>query len=128
TEEDRACLGYLEGILTAWVHGMQARGHKSPSSLAMEAFLLVAREPGLSVTEYAKRLKAPKSTVSRDLLDLGDRNRKGEPGVGLVTSRPNRFDPRQLEYRLTPRGRALVKQIGLAFRQMERELGWDDRS
>jgi len=101
----------LHGILNEWVKGMQKYGHKSPSSLALSAFLAVAQEEGLSVTEYAKRVGVPKSTMSTHLLEIGDRNRKKEKGVGLVTSRANPSNRREREYMLTPRGRDLAEKI-----------------
>jgi hypothetical protein len=64
-QEQQILWGYFAGLLDAWIKGMQAHG--------------------LTVTEYAKRLRISKSTMSRHLLDIGDRNRKGERGMGLVT-------------------------------------------
>jgi hypothetical protein len=105
----------IEGICDAWIKGMRKHGHKSPPVNSLRAFLLVMQEEGLSVEEYSNRLKVSKSTMSRQLLDLGDRNRKGEPGVGLVTSRPNPIDRRQVEYRLTSKGRAVAAKIEQAM-------------
>jgi DNA-binding MarR family transcriptional regulator len=122
TEEHRAIAGGLGRFINAWVKGMEAHGHKSPPFLWMAAFAEVLLEPGLSVSEYAERLHVSKSTMSRALLDIGDRNRKGEPGVGLVTSRPNPLDRRQLEYMLTTKGHALAEQWGLFDEAMRREL------
>ena len=72
--------------------------------------------------EYAGRAKRSASVISRHLLDIGDRNRKGEPGLGLVTSRPNPNNRRRLEYLLTPKGRALAKQIKLALERIQEEM------
>jgi DNA-binding MarR family transcriptional regulator len=115
TEEDRKIiLGGLAGMFQAIVDGMKTRGHKSPPASYIEAFYLVAMEQGLSVEEYAARAERSISTMSRHLLDIGDRNRKMKPGLGLVTARANPLNRRRREYFLTPRGRALLNQLSLA--------------
>jgi DNA-binding MarR family transcriptional regulator len=93
---------------------MQARGHKSPPAGYLEAFYLVVIEEGLSVEEYDARAGRSISTMSRHLLDIGDRNRKMKPGLGLVTARANPLNRRRREYFLTPRGLALLEQLTLA--------------
>src|SRR5262245_42960712 len=75
------------------------------------AFLLVAQEEGLSVSEYARRANVSVSVMSRHLLDIGDRTRRGEEGFGLVTARMRPENMREHEYVLTPKGRALWAQI-----------------
>jgi DNA-binding MarR family transcriptional regulator len=100
-------------LIAAFVAGMRMHkgGPKSPPVSLLTAFLQICIEEGLSVDEYAKRAELPQSTMSRHLLDLGDRNRKMEPGLGLITSRFNRFDHRKREYMLTERGRALRDKL-----------------
>ena len=72
----------LWGVLNAFVTSVKAKGHKSPPAAYLTTFILVAREPGLSVEEYAARARAlSTSTMSRHLLDIGDRNRKGHLGL-----------------------------------------------
>jgi hypothetical protein len=51
-----------------------------------------------------KRTELPQTTMSRHLLDLGDRNGKKERGLGLITSRFNRFDHCKRDYILTETG------------------------
>lgn len=77
----------------------------------VETFLAVAEEEGLNVTEYARKMGASLNTVSRQLLDLGIRNRKGEPGWNLVVPVTDPMDLRSKSYRLTSEGRELVKKI-----------------
>jgi DNA-binding MarR family transcriptional regulator len=77
----------------------------------IQAFLLVAEKEGLSVIEYAKRGSLNPTTMSRDLLDLGDRDRKGDEGAGLVRGYDNLMDRRQKAYELTSKGRALLAAI-----------------
>jgi len=75
------------------------------------AFLLVARDEGLGVTEYAERAGVSQSVMSRHLLDIGERNRHMEEGFGLVTYRASPMELRKHEYTLTDKGRALAHQI-----------------
>ena len=64
--------------------------------------LLVAQTPGASLTELSKGSGFPLSTVSRNLLDLGARNRKREPGLGLVVTTVDDFELRKKKVHLTP--------------------------
>lgn len=81
------------------------------------AFLLVAMEEGLSVSEYAERAGVSMSVMSRHLLDIGERNRHMEEGFGLVQSRQSPLELRRNEVVLTHKGRALLRQI---IRQLEK--------
>src|SRR5262245_35557529 len=57
-------------------------------------FLLVARNPGKTVMEYAKMAGVSQSVMSRHLLDIGPRNRNMEQGFGLVEYAPSPMDLR----------------------------------
>ena len=81
-----------------------------PASM-ISAFLLVALNEGCSLREVVEMSGKPQSTVSRHLLDLGERNRKGEPGLRLVAWRIAQEELRRKEYYLTPKGRALLRRI-----------------
>jgi DNA-binding MarR family transcriptional regulator len=77
----------------------------------IQSFLLVAMDEGKSVSEYAHTAGVSKSVMSRHLLDIGERNRHMEKGLGLVQSRPNPMELRKHEYFLTPKGHALLDQL-----------------
>jgi DNA-binding MarR family transcriptional regulator len=77
----------------------------------VQAFLLVAEKEGLSVDDYARKADMSPTTMSRNLLDLGERDRKGDEGAGLVQGEDNIFDRRQKVYSLTPKGRALLAAL-----------------
>ena len=81
-----------------------------PASM-IEAFLLVALNEGCSLRDIVELSGKPQSTMSRHLLDLGERNRKMEPGLGLVAWRIAPDELRRKEYYLTPKGRALLRRI-----------------
>jgi hypothetical protein len=58
------------------------------------------------VQDYGRRFE-----VVRHVLDLGDRTRYMEAGLGLMYSRPNPDELRKHEVWLTPTGKALAKKI-----------------
>ena len=74
-------------------------------------FLTVAMSEGRSLRDYCELLSAPQSTISRHLLDLGIRNRKREPGLGLIAQEEDPHDARRNIYTLTKQGRSLVQSI-----------------
>ena len=76
-----------------------------------QTFLLVAIHEGCSLTDLMKRSGWVQSTLSRHLLDLGERNRFKEPGLGLVISRKDPMNLRKNIYTLTPKGRMLVNTL-----------------
>jgi DNA-binding MarR family transcriptional regulator len=77
----------------------------------VQAYLLVAYHEGLPVGDYAKMARIPQSTMSRTLLDIGDSDRYGGEGHGLVLGRDNPNNRREKEYFLSPKGRALMRNI-----------------
>jgi DNA-binding MarR family transcriptional regulator len=80
--------------------------------LAMvEAFLLVALYEGASLRDLCRLSGQAQSTLSRHLLDLADRNRKGGPGLKLVGWRHPPEELRRKEYFLTAKGRALRDRL-----------------
>jgi DNA-binding MarR family transcriptional regulator len=77
----------------------------------IQAFLLVAEKEGMSVADYAKKASISPTTMSRNLLDMGERDRRNEDGAGLVEGRDNILNRRERVYHLTPKGRALLASI-----------------
>jgi len=105
----------LQRLMAAIEHFRSIR-HTMPLQY-VHTFLLVARNEGLSLREYAEQAGVANSVMSRHLQDIGDRNRAMEPGFGLVTYRPHPMELRKHEYFLTPVGKALAHKIA---RTMER--------
>lgn len=91
----------------------QVRSSIDPSVPAqlVQTFIAVALDEGKSLTEYAQDIGAQKGTASRHLLDLGDRNRKMEPGYNLVDRAQHPTNLRTNVYTLTAKGKLLAKQI-----------------
>lgn len=96
------CLGGIDMFL--------AIRHTLPGHY-MRAFLLIALNEGMGVTEYAKLSGVAQSVMSRHLLDLGDKDRKGGKGLGLVTMRQDPLNLRRHQVMLTDKGRALAGAI-----------------
>lgn len=99
--------------LGAWLQGLDmflAIRHTLPGHY-MRAFMLVALDEGKGVMEYSTQSGVTQSVMSRHLLDLGDKDRLGGPGYGLVTSRQDPMNLRRHQVILTDKGRALAGSI-----------------
>jgi hypothetical protein len=78
-------------------------------------FLLVATNEGKSVTEYATMAGVSKSVMSRHILDIGERDRYMQEGMGLVTYRASPLELRRHEVYLTDKGRALLHRLARTY-------------
>jgi hypothetical protein len=86
----------------------------------IQAFLIVAEKEGLSVGEYAKRAGMSPTTMSRNLLDISERDRNYEVGPNLVVGKENVLNRREKLYSLTPKGRALLASITMSPEERKR--------
>lgn len=77
----------------------------------IRTFLMVAAEEGLGVGDYARKAGVAKSVMSRHVLDLGDFNRKREPGFELLEQHVDIMERRRHAIYLTPKGRALLERM-----------------
>jgi DNA-binding MarR family transcriptional regulator len=73
-------------------------------------------EEGKGVSEYARKVNIPAAVMTRNLLDIGDRNRRREEGYGLVTQERDKFDLRKHNAKVTPKGKALLHKVMTALR------------
>jgi DNA-binding MarR family transcriptional regulator len=83
---------------------------------AARSFLLIATEQGLSVTDLKARGGNALSSASRYHRYLGDADRRGRPGMGLVKASQSHEDTRRKALRLTPKGRRLMGQLEVILR------------
>lgn len=83
---------------------------KIPSSY-VAAFMAVAMKPGQGPTEYAKMLGTIQPIASRVLLEIGIKAREREKALGLVDRVADPNNLRQQMYYLTPKGKALFRQV-----------------
>jgi DNA-binding MarR family transcriptional regulator len=100
----------LRALIRICDYFQEAAGPTVPLAV-VEAFLLVALYEGASLKDLCRLSGAAQSTLSRHLLDLADRNRKGEPGLKLVGWRHPPEELRRKEYFLTAKGRALRDRL-----------------
>lgn len=107
TEEEEAGIKRLERALR------QVRTAIDPTvpTQLVQAFLAVGLNEGQTLTDLAELLGTNISTASRQLLDLGERNRKMEPGYGLVDRKVDPMNLRVNRYTLTPKGRLLIREL-----------------
>ena len=106
SDEDKRALRDLLNCLDTFAEQKQTL-----SIQAMRAFLLVAMEEGLGVSEYANKSGIRQNVMSRHLLDIGPRDRYMEEGLDLVDQRPDPMELRKHQVRMTPKGRALAHKL-----------------
>jgi DNA-binding MarR family transcriptional regulator len=75
------------------------------------AMLLVAIDEGRAVSDYASKVNISPTVMTRNLLDIGDRNRQREEGYGLITSERDLYDLRKHNAKITAKGKALVHHV-----------------
>jgi len=110
TKEDQ--IAQVRGFLRACDYFLELNG-RFPLR-CVQAFLAVALQPGLSASDYARQYGLSASTMSRFLLDIGERNRWMEEGLGLV-ARANPHKERNAEYYLTDKGEKLLRKVLAQF-------------
>src|SRR3546814_17818920 len=87
----------LKNFRRALLQVRAAIGPTIPTQL-VQTFVDVALNEGTSLGELAELVGSNASTVSRHLLDLGERNRRMEPGDGLVDRSVDARELRQTSY------------------------------
>jgi DNA-binding MarR family transcriptional regulator len=104
-KEERKAQGIMD-ILSAF----QEHNPTMPIQMAA-SFLLVAKNEGKSLRELCDLSGVAQSTMSRHLLDLGERNRRFGEGLGLVRGDHDPMELRRKQYTLTPKGRKLFNAL-----------------
>jgi DNA-binding MarR family transcriptional regulator len=85
--------------------------HPTMSAQTAHTFLLCVLNEGASLSEIVRMSGFKLPTVSRIILDLGLRNRKREPGLGLLVTTTDPHELRKKVIKLTDKGHTLVRQI-----------------
>ena len=111
TAEEKA---YIEGLLLALEPFLEIR-HTMPLQY-VTSFLRVALEEGEGVTEYAKKADVSKTVMTRHLLDIGERDREGHEGFGLVLQKRDPQDLRINRTYVAPKGAAKMRKAISALR------------
>jgi DNA-binding MarR family transcriptional regulator len=104
--EDAKLLHKISLLMTAF-----RNVNPTMSIQVVHTLTLVALHEGLSLVELGRISGFKMATISRNILDLGLRNRKREPGYGLVESVVDPMELRKKQITLTPKGRELVRHI-----------------
>lgn len=113
TDEEKVAIGSLFQMLEPF-----REKHPTMTLQTVLSFLLVCLEEGHpGVRDYATRAGVSQTVMTRNLLDLGHRNRAGEPGLGLVQQRSDPMDLRRTQTFLTNQGAALAHKVIRALRQ-----------
>lgn len=89
-------------------------------------FLMVSLSEGKSLREYSELAGVAQSSMSRRLLDLGQKNRNNEPGHLLIERQQDPMELRKNIYTLSPKGRRLVAKIVGALKGKTPEGTSDD--
>lgn len=106
TEDEKASLRTLLSAIEPF-----RLANPTMSIQQMVTFILVALEEGKQVTDYARKAGLAQGVMTRNLLDLGEYNRRREPGLQLVEQKPDLNDRRAHLTSLTHKGRQLVGMI-----------------
>ena len=109
TEEEQTALHMYMSFMEAF-RAIRPNIQNMPMGDAY-AFLVVALEEGLGITEYAERAGITQSGMTRELSALGEGGRHGAAGFGLVKTVIATKDLRKRQTFLTDKGRALIREI-----------------
>lgn len=106
-------LGHLRTLYEA-LNAFRTVDPSIPSSY-VAAFLAVAMDPGNGTVHYSKTLGMLQPVASRVLLEIGQKTRTGQPGLGLVAAEYDLHDLRLKRYYLTQKGHVLLRQVEKAM-------------
>ena len=102
----KAALRTQMSILKAF----QTYEHQSFPVQAIQVFLEVALNEGITITEVSQHLGIGKASASRNAAMLGERHRSGRDGYGLMETRSGP-DPRHKLLYLTKSGHELAATV-----------------
>lgn len=71
----------------------------------------------MTLEELAVKVGSSATTISQHMRYLGEHYRDGKPGLGLVETEEYRHNRRKKVFRLTPKGRGLIRQLDLILRK-----------
>jgi DNA-binding MarR family transcriptional regulator len=79
------------------------------------SFLTVAEKEGRAVSEYANEVGLYKAVMTRHLLDLGERDRRGGEGMMIIEQRRDKKDLRINRSFVNEKGAALLSKVRRAW-------------
>lgn len=85
---------------------------KNVPAQLLDAFLVIAGNEGIMLSEMAEILGTNMSTISRQVLDLSHENRaRDKTGFGFIEDRRDPESRRITRYYLTPKGVAVMRAL-----------------
>jgi len=117
SEEELNALQVCQNIIKRF----REEDSRMPSSY-MEAFIVVAKEPGKGPTGYAEDMKTIQPIASRVLLEIGPKARQRPQTLELVDRQQKPDNWREQEYFLTPKGRKLMRDLVKLLEPQQPEL------
>ena len=100
--------------LRAAIEPFVALNPNIPASYIL-SFLAVAEEEGRPVNEYATELGMFKAVMTRHLLDLGERDRRGGEGMNIIEQKRDRQDLRINRTFISEKGATLLSKVRRAW-------------
>jgi DNA-binding MarR family transcriptional regulator len=85
------------------------------------SFLSVAEKEGRPVSEYANEVGLFKAVMTRHLLDLGERDRRGEEGMNIIEQRRDKKDLRINRSLISEKGASLLSKVRRAWEVSNRK-------
>lgn len=79
------------------------------------SFLTVAEKEGRPVSEYANEVGVYKAVMTRHLLDLGERDRRGAEGMNVIEQRRDKVDLRINRTFVNEKGATLLSKVRRAW-------------
>jgi hypothetical protein len=84
-------------------------------------FLNIVLDEGKTVGEYTEMLGVAQTVMTRHLLEIGERTRSKQEGLGLVVQKADIDDLRKHRSTITPVGRATLHKVKLALHNFIRK-------
>lgn len=86
----------------------------------VDAAVAVATDEGLTVAEYADKAGLSPTVMTRNLLDIGQINRKREPGLQIIEQVRDPYDLRKHRAKLTPQGRKIMHDVVKVLKTLQK--------
>jgi len=84
-------------------------------------FLTVVLDEGKTVSEYATMTNTPPTVMTRHLLEIGDRTRSHDAGLGLVQQKADVMDLRKHRATITTLGKATMHKVRNALHPLRKK-------
>jgi len=97
----------------AMLHALKPFREVSPTMPIqyLYAYFLVVLKEGQGVGEYAEEAGVTPAIMTRHLLEIGERSRDREEGMGLIEQHRDKWDLRKRLACLTPKGRTVMRNV-----------------